>query len=89
MSVEFGSTTGISGALELVGGALMLVGLFTRPVAFILCGLMAFAYSLAHAPQGFWPIANRGELAALYSFLFLYFAAAGGGPRSIDAWRRG
>ena len=89
VSIEFWSTTGISGALELVGGALMLVGLFTRPVAFILSGLMAFAYSLAHAPQGFWPIVNRGELAALYSFLFLYFAAAGGGPWSIDAWRKG
>ena len=86
---EFWSTTGISGALELVGGALMLVGLFTRPVAFILSGLMAFAYFLAHAPEGFWPIVNLGELSALYSFLFLYFAAAGGGPWSIDAWRKG
>jgi putative oxidoreductase len=86
--VQFWSTTGIAGALELVGGALMLVGLFTRPVAFILSGLMAFAYFLAHAPQGFWPIVNKGELAAQYCFLFLYFAAAGGGPWSIDAWRR-
>jgi putative oxidoreductase len=86
--IELWSTTGISGALELVGGTLMLVGLFTRPVAFVLSGLMAFAYFLAHAPQGFWPIVNRGELAALYSFLFLYFAAVGGGPWSIDhAWR--
>jgi putative oxidoreductase len=50
---------------------------------------MAFAYFLAHAPQGFWPIVNGGELSALYSFLFLYFAAAGGGPWSIDAWRKG
>ena len=86
--VQFWSTTGIAGALELVGGALMIVGLFTRPTAFILSGLMAFAYFLAHAPQGFWPIVNKGELAALYSFLFLYFAAAGGGPWSIDAWRK-
>ena len=75
---------GVAGALELVGGALMIIGLFTRPVAFILSGLMAFAYFIAHAPQGFWPIVNRGELAALYSFVFLYFAAAGGGPWSLD-----
>jgi putative oxidoreductase len=82
--VEFWSRAGVAATLELVGGALILVGLFTRPVAFILSGLMAFAYFLAHAPQGFWPILNRGELAALYSFLFLYFAAAGGGPWSLD-----
>jgi putative oxidoreductase len=75
--------------LELVGGALMLVGLFTRPVAFVLSGLMAFAYFLAHAPHDFWPIVNRGELAALYCFVFLYFAAAGGGPWSLDHWWRG
>jgi putative oxidoreductase len=67
----------------------LIIGLFTRSTAFILSGLMAFAYFLAHAPQGFWSIANKGELAALYSFLFLYFAAAGGGPWSIDAWRKG
>lgn len=87
--IELWSTTGIAGALELVGGALIIVGLFTRPTAFILSGLMAFAYFLAHAPQGFWTIANRGELAALYSFLFLYFSAAGGGPWSLDALRKG
>ena len=86
--VQFWATTGISGALELVGGALILIGLFTRPVAFVLSGLMAFAYFLAHAPQGFWPIVNNGELAAQYCFLFLYFSAAGGGPWSIDAWRK-
>ena len=80
---------GFAGWLEIAGGPLFGLGLFTRPVAFILSGLMAFAYFLAHAPQGFWPIVNRGELAALYSFLFLYFAAAGGGPWSIDAWRKG
>ena len=74
--------------LELVGGTLLLVGLCTRPVAFVLSGLMAFAYFIAHAPQGFWPIVNRGELAALYSFVFLYFAAAGGGPWSADHWWR-
>ncbi|MEO5766222.1 MAG: DoxX family protein [Casimicrobiaceae bacterium] len=74
----------VAGLLELVGGALLLVGLFTRPVAFVLSGLMAFAYFIAHAPDGFWPLVNGGELAALYAFLFLYLAAAGGGPWSLD-----
>jgi putative oxidoreductase len=82
------SLSGAAGVLELAGGALLLVGLFTRPVAFILSGLMAFAYFIAHAPAGFWPIVNRGELAALYAFLFLYLAAAGGGPWSLDRWLR-
>jgi hypothetical protein len=63
----------------------MLVGLFTRPVAFVLAGEMAYAYFSVHAPGGFWPILNRGELAALYSFTWLYFAAAGPGPWSIDS----
>jgi putative oxidoreductase len=66
-----------------------LVGLFTRPAAFVMSGLMAFAYFIAHAPQGFWPLVNRGELAALYCFVFLYFAAAGGGPWSLDHRLRG
>jgi len=61
-----------------------MVGLCTRPVAFVLSGLMACAYFIAHAPQGFWPMVNKGELAALYSFVFLYIAAAGGGPWSLD-----
>lgn len=74
-----------AGVLELFGGALLLVGLFTRPVAFILSGMMAVAYFQVHAPQGFWPILNRGELAALYCFVFLYFSAAGGGPWSLDS----
>ena len=78
------SLSGAAGVLELAGGALLLVGLFTRPVAFLLSGLMAFAYFIAHAPAGFWPIVNRGELAALYSFVFLYLSAAGGGPWSAD-----
>jgi putative oxidoreductase len=73
---------------ELFGGLLLLLGLFTRPVAFVLSGLMAFAYFIAHAPQGFWPLLNRGELAALYCFVFLYLAAAGGGPWSLDQWWR-
>jgi len=82
--VTLSSLSGIAGALELAGGILILVGLGTRPVAFVLSGLMAFAYFIAHAPQGFWPIVNHGELAALYSFVFLYFAAAGAGPWSLD-----
>ena len=85
---ELWSLSGVAGLLELVGGFLLLLGLFTRPVAFVLSGLMAFAYFIAHAPQGFWPIVNRGELAALYCFVFLYLAAAGGGPWSLDHWVR-
>jgi putative oxidoreductase len=85
---EFWSLSGIAGIFELVGGFLLLLGLFTRPVAFVLSGLMAFAYFIAHAPQGFWPIVNHGELAALYCFVFLYFVAAGGGPWSADRWLR-
>jgi putative oxidoreductase len=75
---------GIAGLFELVGGALIILGLFTRPVAFVLAGVMAFAYFIGHAPQGFWPLLNKGELAALYCFVFLYLAAAGGGPWSLD-----
>lgn len=79
------SQRGLAGVLEVFGAALLAIGLFTRPVAFVLSGLMAFAYFLGHAEDGFWPILNRGELAALYSFLFLYFSARGGGPYSVDA----
>ena len=83
------SLAGVAGALEVVGGTLLLLGLFTRPVAFVVSGEMAFAYFIGHAPQGFWPVLNRGELAALYSFVFLYLAVAGGGSWSIDyCWRR-
>lgn len=74
----------IAGILELFGGALVLVGFFTRQVAFILSGQMAVAYFMSHVPQGFWPILNRGELAALYCFLFLYFSVVGGGSWSLD-----
>jgi putative oxidoreductase len=78
-----------AGVLELFGGILLLLGLFTRPVAFILSGQMAVAYFYAHANQGFWTLLNRGELAALYSFLFLYLAVVGGGIWSLDRlWRR-
>jgi putative oxidoreductase len=80
------SLMGLAGVLEAFGGLLVLLGLFTRPVAFLLSGEMAVAYFRAHAPQGFWPILNRGELAALYSFLFLYLAAVGGGCWSLDDW---
>lgn len=75
----------VAGTLELVGGALLLLGLFTRPVAFILSGQMAVAYFMAHAPKGFFPAANGGEAAMLYTFVFVYLAAAGAGPWSIDA----
>jgi putative oxidoreductase len=74
----------ISGVLELVGGALLALGLFTRPVAFILSGEMAVAYWMVHAPQAFYPIQNQGDAAILYCFVFLYIAAAGGGPWSAD-----
>jgi putative oxidoreductase len=77
----------VAGTLELVGGALILLGLFTRPVAFILSGQMAVAYFMAHAPQGFFPANNGGEAAMLYTFVFLYLAAAGAGPWSLDALR--
>ncbi len=82
------SLSGVAGLLELCGGFLLLFGIFTRPVAFVFSGLMAFAYFIAHAPVDFWPIVNRGELAALYSFVFLYFSAAGGGAWSVDQWWR-
>lgn len=82
------SLPGIAGYLELVGGVLLILGLFTRPTAFILSGLMAVAYFIGHAGRGFYPILNQGELAILYCFVFLYLAAAGPGPWSIDAARR-
>jgi putative oxidoreductase len=86
--VELFSLMGMAGVLECFGGLLILLGLFTRPVALLLAGEMAVAYFMAHAPKGFWPILNRGELAALYCFVFLYLAAAGGGAWSADRQRR-
>ncbi len=77
----------IAGILELVGGALLILGLFTRPVAFVLSGLMAFAYWIAHAPQSLYPALNGGDAAILYCFVFLYFVFAGPGPWSLDAAR--
>lgn len=73
------SLLGVAGILEVVGGLLLLFGIFTRPVAFILAGQMAFAYFIAHAGRGLFPIQNQGELAILYCFIFLYLSAAGGG----------
>ncbi len=81
------SLGGIAGMFELVGGVLMIIGLLTRPAAFILSGQMAFAYWIAHGSQGFFPLLNGGELAALYCFVFLYFAFMGPGPWSVDAAR--
>ena len=74
----------IGGILEAGGGGLLLLGLFTRPVAFILCGMMAVAYFMAHATRGFFPINNGGDLAILFCFVFLYFVFAGAGSWSID-----
>jgi putative oxidoreductase len=85
---EMFSLMGLAGILETVGGALLILGLFTRPVAFILSGMMAVAYWMAHAPQSFYPINNGGDAAILYCFVFLYLFAAGGGPWSLDAWLR-
>ena len=86
--VDLFSLMGLAGVLEFFGGLLILLGLFTRPVALLLAGEMAVAYFMAHAPKGFWPLLNRGELAALYCFVFLYLAAAGGGAWSADRRRR-
>ena len=87
-TVSLMTQVGIGGVLEAVGGALLLVGLFTRPVAFVLSGEMAVAYFQFHAPQGFWPTVNQGQPAVLYCFIWLYFSAAGAGPWSLDALRK-
>jgi putative oxidoreductase len=88
-NLQLASLLGVAGVIELVGGVLVLAGLFTRATAFILSGQMAVAYFLAHAPNGFFPLLNQGELAALYCFVFLYLAAAGGGAWSLDEQRTG
>ncbi len=85
---DFFGMMGLAGLLEIVGGTLLVLGLFTRPVAFILAGEMAWAYFQVHAPEAFWPILNGGETAAFYSFLFLYVAARGGGVFSLDGLRQ-
>jgi putative oxidoreductase len=87
--VPLASQVGVSGLLELVGGLLILVGLFTRPTAFILSGEMSVAYFTVHAPSGLWPIVNHGELAVLYCFVFLYLSCSGAGPLSLDRLLRG
>ena len=84
------SLMGLAGVLETFGGLLFLIGLFTRPVAFVLCGFMAAAYFMGHAPQGhvLLPMLNQGELAVLYCFVFLYFVFAGAGAWSVDSMRQ-
>ena len=81
------SQLGAAGILELFGGGLVLIGLFTRPIAFLMAGEMAVAYFQVHFPKGFWPLANGGVSAILYCFIWLYISAAGAGPWSIDATR--
>ena len=80
-----GSLAWFAGVIEVVGGTLFLLGLFTRPVAFILSGEMAFAYFIGHAGNGFWPVLNQGAPAVFYCFTYLYYSAAGAGPWSLDA----
>ena len=82
------SEVGVGGILEVFGGFLLLLGLFTRPVAFLLAGEMAVAYFQFHFPQSFWTVVNNGVAAVLYCFVWLYFSAAGAGPWSLDARRR-
>lgn len=79
----------VGGILELVGGLLILVGLFTRPTAFLMSGMMAVAYWMMHAPGSFFPVANGGDAAILFCFVFLYMVFAGGGALSLDATRKG
>jgi putative oxidoreductase len=83
-TAELFSLMGLAGVLETFGGLLILLGLFTRPVAFVLAGEMAAAYFMAHAPNALWPIQNGGESAALFAFIFLFFSANGSGPFSLD-----
>ncbi|WP_431305272.1 DoxX family protein [Sediminicoccus sp. BL-A-41-H5] len=85
---ELFSMLGAAATLEVIGGALLIIGLFTRPVAFVMSGLMAFAYFIAHAPRSFWPTSNGGDAAILFCFLFLYLVFAGPGPWSLDARRK-
>jgi putative oxidoreductase len=87
---ELASLPGAGGVIEMIGGALLVLGLFTRPVAFILSGEMAIAYWWAHAPRNFFPVVNAGDAAILYCFVFLYIAVAGGGAWSLDRviWKK-
>jgi putative oxidoreductase len=83
-AAELISLRGLAGVIEIGAGTLIMLGWFTRPAAFVASGQMAVAYFLSHQPAGMWPIQNRGELAALYCFAFLYIAARGAGPLSVD-----
>ncbi|HEY2850981.1 MAG TPA: DoxX family protein [Gemmatimonadaceae bacterium] len=87
-TVPLMSQMGLAGSLETFGGGLLLLGLFTRPLAFLLCGEMAVAYFQSHAPRGFWPLANQGVPPVLFCFIWLYISAAGPGPWSLDALLR-
>src|SRR4051812_5934304 len=87
MPIALGSQIGVGAVLEIAGGILLMLGLFTRPVAFLLAGQMAVAYLQFHAVKGFWPVMNGGVAAALYCFIWLYISAAGPGPLSVDARR--
>ena len=87
-AVELSSISGIAGFFELIGGALIALGLFTRPAAFLCSGVMAVAYFYAHAPRSFFPVVNGGDAAILYCFVFLYIFFAGPGPLSIDRMLR-
>jgi putative oxidoreductase len=88
-TAPLGSLAWFASVLETFGGAFLLLGLFSRPVAFLLSGEMAFAYFIGHAPQGFWPVLNQGHPAILFCFTFLYLSSAGPGPWSLDALRTG
>jgi len=88
-SASFPDLIWVAGVLEFFGGLCILLGVWTRPVAFLLSGMMAAAYFMGHASRGFWPLLNRGELAVLYCFVFLFLAAAGGGPLTVDRlWQK-
>ena len=89
VSAPFPTLMWFAGVLEFFGGLCIMLGVWTRPVAFLLSGQMATGYFMAHVSRGFWPLLNRGELAVLYCFVFLFFAAAGGGPFTVDRlWRK-
>jgi len=83
---DFATLHGFAGPLEVVGGGLLILGLFTRSTAFVLCGEMAVAYFTRWAPRGFWPINNGGEESVIFCFLFLWLVTAGAGPASVDWW---
>ena len=88
-SASFPDLLWVTGVLEFFGGLCIVLGVWTRPVAFLLSGQMAAAYFMGHASRGFWPLLNRGELAVLYCFVFLFLAAAGGGPFTVERlWQK-